>query len=98
MILWMALPAPHCIINADRIISHAPEASLCAVAAYESAILDMLLAYRSSAELANSAGLSIALDTFHTFQCSATNNKTERCGRPIASELGSDVARPHSLQ
>ena len=26
------------------------------------------------------------------------NAKTERCGRPKASELATDVARPHSLQ
>jgi hypothetical protein len=29
---------------------------------------------------------------------SAPNDKTERCGRPKASELRTDMARPHSLQ
>jgi hypothetical protein len=26
------------------------------------------------------------------------NDRTERCGRPSASDLGPEVARPHSLQ
>src|SRR5688572_18229721 len=34
----------------------------------------------------------------NAFMVLAANDTTERCGRPAASELATDVARPHSLQ
>lgn len=66
MILWIAFATPHRIIHADCIIAGAPPTSFPGVAAHETFLLNVLLAYCSPTELANCSRFIFTFDAFHS--------------------------------